>query len=400
MKKENNINNEHPFTGVPIISTSPFYDGDVDTVETNRDSNDFVELQKVQAEPFIDKDEEFDDTESEYIDIQSAIQLLPFYDNGDIINEHSDVEALKTQSIKVPLANEADVASYMVQKLHFVYSNKQLWTFKDVAYNVLDDNELIAIMKDIVSVELRNKSISFWRGVIAHIKTTSSIQKDIDSFEHPIEEVVFQNGIYNVITGKFRDATPEDYITVYNHITFDKSNSYKKETTKQYFDFISGGNEELKTLLWEVLGAMISPTAIYKKFILLFGPTDTGKSLYGSLAEHLVGLNNCSHIALERLGDKYSAARLYGKMLNTSLDNSAVELKNLGILKRLTSGGKDYIEAEGKYAGFCKIRPDRIKLMFASNSLPHISIKEDAASIKNRLLIIPFKSSSKKSARS
>ncbi|MGN0106984.1 MAG: DUF5906 domain-containing protein, partial [Hominilimicola sp.] len=130
--------------------------------------------------------------------------------------------------------------------------------------------------------------------------------------------------------------------------------------------------------------------AIYKKFILLFGPTDTGKSLYGSLAEHLVGLNNCSHIALERLGDKYSAARLYGKMLNTSLDNSAVELKNLGILKRLTSGGKDYIEAEGKYAGFCKIRPDRIKLMFASNSLPHISIKEDAASIKNRLLIIPF----------
>lgn len=294
------------------------------------------------------------------------------------------------QPAALPIINEAEVANDMLQRFYFVYSDEKLWTFENVAYKVLDTKKLIAMMKDIVSAELRAKSKSFWNGVIYHIETTSYIHKDIDSFEHPIEEVVFENGIYNVNTGRFRDAEPEDYITTYNHITFNKSNANKKETTKQYFDFISGGNEELKTLLWEVLGAILSPTSLYKKFFLLFGPTDTGKSLYGSLAEHLVGLNNCSHIALERLGDKYSVYRLYGKMLNTSLDNSAVELKNLGVLKRLTSGGRDYIEAEGKYAGFCKIRPDRIKLLFASNSLPHISIKEDSGSIRNRMLIIPF----------
>ncbi len=337
----------------------------------------------------LDDDDEFAIKKSSKPSIEESEES----DNTDISefkNEIMGSVSQRTQSTAIPIVNEAEVADYMLRTFNFVYSNRKLWTFKDIAYNIFDDNELIAMMKDIVSAELRAKSMSFWKGVIGHIKTTSSIHKDIDSFEHPIEEVAFENGIYNVKTGEFRDAEPDDYITLYNHITFDKSNASKKETTKQFFDFISGGNEELKALLWEVLGAILSPTSLYKKFFLLFGPTDTGKSLYGSLAEHLVGLNNCSHIALERLGDKYSVYRLYGKMLNTSLDNSAVELKNLGVLKRLTSGGRDYIEAEGKYAGFCKIRPDRIKLLFASNSLPHISIKEDSGSIRNRMLIIPF----------
>lgn len=55
-------------------------------------------------------------------------------------------------------------------------------------------------------------------------------------------------------------------------------------------------------------------------------------------------------------------------MLNTSLDNSSSVLKNLGDLKRFTSGGKDYLETEVKYGGFHKLRPDHIKLLFASNS--------------------------------
>ena len=131
-------------------------------------------------------------------------------------------------------------------------------------------------------------------------------------------------------------------------------------------------------------------TSIYKKFFLLYGPSNSGKSVFGSLCEYLVGVNNCSHIALEQLGHKYAPAQLYGKMLNTSMDTSACELKNLGVLKRLTSGGKDVIEPEGKYAGFRKIRPDRIKLMFATNSAPVFGAKEDKKSIRNRMLVLPF----------
>lgn len=372
---------------IPFISSSPpFNDGNDDNNEMEGVENELMEILTVKAEAFFDEDEDFDDSEHPYINIHS----LPFFDNDDDNTDTANNEISKSKHIKAQHINEADVADDMMHNIPFAYWNRQLWTFKDVAYSVLDDNVLIAMMKDIVSTELKEQNIQFWKRVIAHIKTTSSIQKDLDAVEHPVEEVVFENGIYDVIIGKFREATPEDYITTYNHITFDKSKADKKETTKQFFDFISDGDEELRALLWEVLGAILSHTSRYKKFFLLFGPTDTGKSLYGSLAEHLVGLNNCSHIALERLGDKYSAARLYGKMLNSSLDNSAVELKNLGVLKRLTSGGKDYIEAEGKYDGFYKIRPDRIKLLFASNSLPRISLKEDSSSIRNRMLIIPF----------
>ena len=48
------------------------------------------------------------------------------------------------------------------------------------------------------------------------------------------------------------------------------------------------------------------------------------------------------------------------------------------------------METEVIYGGFHKLRPDHIKLLFASNSLPLVSSKEDPKSIRNRILIVPF----------
>ena len=48
------------------------------------------------------------------------------------------------------------------------------------------------------------------------------------------------------------------------------------------------------------------------------------------------------------------------------------------------------METELKYGGFHKLRPDHIKLLFASNSLPTLSSKEDPKSIRNRILIVPL----------
>ena len=240
-------------------------------------------------------------------------------------------------------SNAYETAKYLRSKLNFAYFGKRLYIFQSPAFVCLEENELIALLKTYVSPELIRQSLSFWKQVVGHLKTSFGVDEDFNLIDHPIEEVPFQNGICNIFTGELREARPEDKLLTYNHCEYDPENAKNGETAKAFFDSVSGGDKEVKHLLYAVIGAILVMTSIYKKFFLLYGPSNSGKSVFGSLCEYLVGVNNCSHIALEQLGHKYAPAQLYGKMLNTSMDTSACELKNLGVLKRLTSGGKDVI---------------------------------------------------------
>lgn len=360
---------------------------DIDTLVSNTlpaDENDDWELP-----PHENISTEDDNTENLSTDIPKVFD--------DLLQKKSESENIGKSAGKVDIINSNDLsndyyaAQYFLEIFDFMYCNEDLRIFKHPAYRLLSQNELIATLKEVAPAELKDRSVPFWRKVVEQLKTTASIQQSLDELDYPNDLVVFQNGCYDITLKEFRKATPEDKFINYNDITYNPDNADNNHVTKAFFNQISGGDKDLLRVLWSVIGAILAPNACFKKFFYLYGKPDTGKSVFGSLCEHLVGINNCSHISLEQFSNsKYSSARLYNKMLNTSLDNSSSVLKNLGDLKRFTSGGKDYLETEVKYGKFHKLRPDHIKLLFASNSLPLVSSKEDPKSIRNRILIVPF----------
>lgn len=329
---------------------------------------------------------EDDDDEIDEIDLKEAMANL-FDTKKNDKHRQSEGGSSKIQSSAF---DEFTVAQEMMDIFSFVYCGGSLYVFTNPGYEILDDNALIAKLKAAAPHSLKSQKPSFWSNVIKHIKTTEDIHISLDEVSHPVDEVVFQNGCFNVWTKKFRDATPEDYIAVYNHISYDKKNSHEGTVTEAFFDYISGGDEEIKELAWSTLGAIIAPHSKFKKFFVLYGSPDSGKSVFGSLCEYLVGKENCSHIPLPDLCGKYSAAQLHGKMLNTSFDTPACTLSKLGNLKMLTSGGADIIEAEKKYGTHKKIRSDQIKLMFASNNALRIDPRENIKSFRNRIILLPF----------
>lgn len=286
--------------------------------------------------------------------------------------------------------DEYETAQLIMKKFSFAYSSERLYVFTGPGYECLDKNELIALMKDSVPYELRRKKPSFWSSVVKNIEQESKIHISLDEIEHPKYEIVFKNGCFNVITKKMREATPEDYIVDFNDIEYDISRSHKDKYTNDFFETISGGKQKIKELLWSVLGAILSHHSEYKKFFYLFGVSNSGKSVFGELCEFLVGPKNCSHIPLADLCGKYSLAQLHGKTLNVSLDTPAFTLKNVGNLKMLTSGGSDIIESEKKFGKHVRVQSNHVKLLFASNNRLYLDRKEDAASFRQRVLIIPF----------
>ena len=282
-------------------------------------------------------------------------------------------------------------AAQMAEEQHsFLVWLGQLYVWRPPAYQILPENELIALLKDSFDERITvRKSVAFWKGVIAQLETNSHNFVDLSTIQQKEEEVVFRNGVYNVYTQEMRSASPEDYILTYNDIDFDPDAASEGSVTEQFFEDFSSGDSEIKNLAWAIIGAILSQGNSFKKYFLFYGASDTGKSVLGNLIESLVGERNCSHFPLNRLSG-FETAQLVGKKLNCNLDLSAVEVADLGVFKMLTGGGYDTIDCQKKYGRFVTLRTNEIKMLFACNALPHVSPDEDPTSFFGRLVLLPF----------
>ena len=81
---------------------------------------------------------------------------------------------------------------------------------------------------------------------------------------------------------------------------------------------------------------------------MLVGSGSNGKSVFLKIIEALVGSENTSHMALQDLDtDRFAAAGLYCKMVNTFADLKQIKLSSAGNFKMLVSG--DMIRAQEKF---------------------------------------------------
>jgi putative DNA primase/helicase len=104
------------------------------------------------------------------------------------------------------------------------------------------------------------------------------------------------------------------------------------------------------------------------------------------IIEALIGLQNCSHITLQGLNDRFSPSELYGKLLNTFSDLPSTPIEGASMFKSVVSG--DAITVERKNRDSFSFIPT-IKLLFSTNAMPQ-NINEKNDGFYRRLLIIRF----------
>jgi putative DNA primase/helicase len=144
--------------------------------------------------------------------------------------------------------------------------------------------------------------------------------------------------------------------------------------------------EDAADLGWEVLGDLLTPDRSVQKAICLFGEGGNGKSAFLDLATRFVGAENVCHLSLQRLeSDRFSAARLYGKLANICTDLPNERLSSSAMFKAIT--GCDRITVEIKYRDSFEFTPFT-RLLFSANQLPATSDASQA--FFDRWLIVPF----------
>jgi len=200
--------------------------------------------------------------------------------------------------------------------------------------------------------------------------------------EPPRDRINVRNGILSTKTGELQSHSPEFLSPVQIGAAYDPEATCPA-IDKFLADVLA---PELVSLVYELVGYLITPDQSLQMAVMLLGGGANGKSTLLALLTALLGAENVSNVALHRLDeDRFGVAELEGKLANVFADLDARALQASSIFKSITGG--DAIMGERKYANPFSFRP-YARLLYSANEPPPTPDSSDA--FFRRWLILPF----------
>ena len=182
-------------------------------------------------------------------------------------------------------------------------------------------------------------------------------------------EIVFENGIYNILTDKLTPHDSSKYNTTFVPQTYYPNAEYSG-VIDGFFNNLCKDEPDKKQLLYEIIGYCLLRRNIFSKFFVCYGGGGTGKSTYLKLIEKLVGPQNTSYLSMQDLEEKYLPSELFSKLVNIGDDISTRAIKDTPMLKKATTGEMLLTQRKFIQQPLCFV--NYAKLIFACNAIPNI----------------------------
>lgn len=279
-----------------------------------------------------------------------------------------------------------------------------LYNEKFGCYEEQSEAELhVAIRKSLDSemdMKLGKQKIS---DVVHRIISNPELQVNLDDFNKHTQLINFRNSVFSLddktscphspdylftsyIDADYGRPQPRSSITVYikNGTSAPKGQYFEK-----FLDDCTEGDLVKKKSLQQLTGYIISNEWRAKKFFILIGKPHTGKSVWLTLWQSLIGSKHTTAMSLKQLGEsRFMTAELFHSKLNISAEmdeNGAI--KGTDILKSITGG--DLITAEKKGKDPFQFY-GKTKLVAAGNHVPLLNKLDGTSAFTDRILFLTF----------
>jgi len=198
----------------------------------------------------------------------------------------------------------------------------------------------------------------------------------------PLDVVNVQNGLLNVDTQALSPHSPDFLSPVQLPVEFNRE--ARCPGWEKFIGEVFPGDAE--AIAWEIPSWLMTPDCSIQKAVLLIGDGANGKSTYlrGVLA--FLGRRNVAAVSLHKLEeDRFSVARLVGRLANVCPDLPSRDLASTSGFKAITGG--DALQAERKFEESFEFVP-YARLIFSANHPPK---SQDASSaFFRRWVVVPF----------
>lgn len=298
---------------------------------------------------------------------------------------------LKEQNVESRKVNLSAVLSQLLssKELMCVFDNN-IFAYSDQKYyfSVCTQHQAqVMLMQLLDSYERLYVTPRDIKNALDTIMVLPELQKDLSPRVN-IPLVNCENGVFDLESMTLLKHSPKYGFTRCIHAKYDKE--AQGPVFRKWLDEATGGDKEIKRLLQEVLGYVLSEYICAKVAFMFYGVKDSGKSVLLSVIGRMVGEHNVSHVGIQRLSEPCYGARLKQAKLNIDTDASDAQMKDVGIFKSMV-GGLDIIETKELYKNPSS-QPCYCKLLFGANSyipLGHLDSNNLDAFFR-RIQIIPF----------
>jgi P4 family phage/plasmid primase-like protien len=202
-------------------------------------------------------------------------------------------------------------------------------------------------------------------------------------WERPKVDVVnLLNGLLDVNTRTLSPHSADFLSPIQLPVKFDPA--ARCPAWDKFISEVFPGDSE--AIAWEIPAWLATPDTSIQKAVLLTGDGANGKSTYLRAVLAFIGRQNVAAISLHRLeNDRFSVARLVGRLANICPDLPSEDLSSTSMFKSITGG--DALLAERKFEESFEFVPFA-RLIFSANHPPK---SQDASSaFFRRWVVVPF----------
>lgn len=280
--------------------------------------------------------------------------------------------------------NEYEIATWLLNDLNFIQYGQRYY-FKNGDDYAFEESLL---QKKVFERVGRQKT----RYVDEVIKQMKYRCKKIDQGE--IFDIRFRNGFLR--DGKFSELILDEFTPYQIDVEYDE-NAEVVEDVDKYICHLTGGDEEYRKLLLEILGHTLIVDPEFKrllaKFFIFVGDGGNGKGTLLQIIKTILNPKNVSGMSITELTDERYLPNFKGKLANLGDDiqDQAINDKDMKALKNLSTC--DFISTRELY----KNAEDMFftgSLIFTSNHI--LKSWEKGESYKRRVLWLPMYTKVKK----
>jgi P4 family phage/plasmid primase-like protien len=221
-----------------------------------------------------------------------------------------------------------------------------------------------------------------------------------DKFEQKLDSnlqlIGFENGIFDLEKGIFREGRPDDYVTMSTKNDYHKwsdKNPYNVQINK-FFEQVFP-NAKVRKYFLTVLSTCVSGETKEEKFYIMTGSGSNGKSLTNDLMSKSLGdyYMSCDiSLITRKRGQSNQAApekvRMKGRRCGVFQEADEGEKMNVGLVKEMTGGDimlmRDLFKGSDEMIEF---KP-QMKYFLTANQLPDVPSTDDGT--WRRLRVIEF----------
>lgn len=293
-------------------------------------------------------------------------------------------EIIAYRSRKDP-PSDFDLTKILLGRVTLRTQGGTVFLFNGSYYKRLSPIELQTIIREALRNELEiGGSVKQIDNVGKALLTEASIQASDDAWGGE-NYIAMKNGVLDIRSGLLRPFTPQLFLTY--QMQTDWLPQSQCPVFERYLATVTGGEPVLTQRFWQTLGYILSPSCRAKRFILLQGKGDTGKSIIGNLIRAFFGEENVGSVDIFKMGDKFALSSIVSKRANICMDlsNSSLGDQAVAIIKQLT--GSDAVQVEEKYKPSYSTYV-KCKLIFGTNHQLRTGSWDGA--FMNRVLLLPF----------